>query len=68
MDYNQCHLTRSHFHQIAYIPSKFAQVGRMLKLKDENGWVVQDVYSKYSENKVMADSRDYKETRKASDM
>lgn len=42
--YKQCLLVRSATTQVSFIPGKFAQLGALLRLKDEDGWVVREVY------------------------
>lgn len=70
----QCHLQKGITHHMAWIPEQFANVGKFIKIKNEDdswedGWEV-----KYaSENKldsVAANqaSQMYKKTRKASDI
>jgi hypothetical protein len=48
--YTQCLLQKGEAYQTSWIPSKFAVVGMVLKIKDDadrwvNGWVVQAAYS-----------------------
>ena len=38
--YTQCRLERENTFQTAYIPSKFARSGQILRIKGENGWRV----------------------------
>lgn len=41
----QVHLSRGTRHQIVQIPAQFAVKGRYLRILDENGWRVDEVYS-----------------------
>jgi hypothetical protein len=41
----QCHLVKNNSHLTAWIPAKFAQVGKYLKLIGENGWMVAEAFS-----------------------
>ena len=43
--YTQCLLRKDGYEQVAYIPQKFATVGRMLRLKGDDGWQVKEVFS-----------------------
>lgn len=56
-----------------FIPSKFAQKGKTIKVKVDgtwdDGWIITDVYSaEFDEEYVNERSQDYKRTRKASDI
>jgi len=80
--HTQCHLRRGNVTQVSWIPSDYANVREYVKLKEsklnekgikediwEDGWEVvsaggQTFPSKY----IQARERDYKETRKASDI
>lgn len=43
----QCHLTSNQWNQIAWIPRKFAVVGKLLKLHGDPGkWTVSATYAK----------------------
>lgn len=68
MNYTQCHLVKGNKHQTAYIPSKFAVVGKIVKLLKEDGWLVTDTYTTMSEGQVLENSKDHTRTRKASDV
>jgi hypothetical protein len=60
--------------QVAWIPVKFAEVGKYLKLDNEpadfqDGWRVEDVTEPAVEEHILVkNSQDYKKTRKASDI
>lgn len=41
--YSQAEMVKGNVHQIAWIPIKFAVVGKYLKLKGDDGWKVVDV-------------------------
>ena len=40
MYYRQCELKRGETRMTSWIPEEFAKVGKVLKLKDVDGWVV----------------------------
>jgi hypothetical protein len=40
----QCLLHRRGNYQVAWLPSQYAHAGRIVKLKDQDGWRVQEVY------------------------
>lgn len=56
-----------------WIPEKFAEVGKVLKLKDdagnwEDGWLVIKVYSRKPSKEVDAKSQEYKKHRHSTDI
>jgi hypothetical protein len=52
----------------AWIPEKFAKKGKVIKLKNEDGWIVTDVYFRMESTLVNDNSQDYKSHRKATDI
>lgn len=40
MSYTQCRLRREAVEQTAFIPTKFAELGAVLKIRGVNGWQV----------------------------
>lgn len=38
--YTQCLLRKNNTEQVAYIPSKFAKLNKILKISGDNGWIV----------------------------
>lgn len=67
------HLPEGRQTQVAWLPEKFAEVGRILKLKDndvwEDGWVVSSIGTALVSDEIITErSQDYKNTRKASDV
>ena len=64
----QCKLGRKDIIDIAWIPNKFAKVGKYLRIKEVNGWKVLEVWNSRSANEVRDRERDYLKTRKASDI
>jgi hypothetical protein len=42
--FKQCYLERRRQCKIAWIPENFAEPNRILRIKDEEGWVVKEVY------------------------
>lgn len=73
-DYVQCHLERKTVKQTSWIPKEFATVGGFVELKEkagwEQGWKVIEAfhYAVRSHTEVLERSRDFKNTRKASDI
>ena len=61
MNYKQCTLRRGTVQQVAWIPSKFAVVGKFLRVRDENGWQVTEVGGELDEKYVLAHRDDYRE-------
>ena len=70
--YRQCSLrkkTKETSHtQVSWIPERYAIKGKFLKLKEDNGWEVLSVGAKQPASVVNQRSRDWKKTRKASDI
>lgn len=71
--YRQCVLRRGKTEQVSWIPEKFAQKTRPVKLKKDDGswddgWVVESVGSRASEDEVSLMERDHLRTRKHSDI
>lgn len=73
-NYKQCSLKRNNYHHMAWIPEKFANLGKFIKIKKDNdtwedGWEVIGV----SEGAISAKEADYnsqlyKKQRLASDI
>lgn len=42
-EYRQCVLTRGDARSVAWVGAKFAQVGRLLRFGESNGWTVREV-------------------------
>jgi hypothetical protein len=58
---------------VAWIPEKFAHVGKSLKLRDDSGnwndgWLVKELYNYRSANFVLSHERDWTKQREASDI
>lgn len=74
MRYMQCNLVKGNTHQTAWLPEKYAINGKILTIeengKETDGWMVETVYDcvKLEEKYLDERSRDYKKTRKASDI
>lgn len=66
--YCQCVLRKGDNIQVSWIPEKFAEVGRVLRLKEDNGWVVQRVDSKMPENMMVYMRDEYRHHRKVTDI
>ena len=68
LKYCQVLLCKGNEQQTAWIPEKFARINRVLKIKDEDGWVVKELYSISSEDFVRDHERDFRTQRLASDI
>lgn len=67
--YKQCLMKKGMQTSTAWIPEKFAIVGKYLKIEKEDGWLVKEVYEcAFGESVVNSNSRDYLRTRIASDI
>jgi hypothetical protein len=74
-DYIQCALKRKEYHHMAWIPEKFAVVGKFIKIKKKNdewedGWEVIGASKEVKKTAKEADdaSQLYKKTRICSDI
>ena len=67
-NHTQCYLKKGTRRAVVWIPEKFAVVGKIVKLIEEDGWEVFEVYNTRSSKEVNERSQDYKKTRKASDI
>lgn len=71
--HTQCHLKRGNVSQVSWIPSEYAIKGNYVKLKEkgvwEDGWLITtDGGITFPSKYIKERERDYKETRKASDI
>ena len=72
--FQQCKLKKDKAVQTAWIPTRLAVVGKIIRIKDANsnwddGWEVTDVFLITQDiDKVIIDAQDYKKQRKASDI
>ena len=70
--YTQCKMEKKKqgciITQTSWIPSKFAKMGKYLRLKDEDGWQVVGVYTSLSMKDVKNAERNHKHHRKATDI
>ena len=65
----QCTLRKGSTEQTSWIPSKFAIIGKFVKLNGDNGWEITAVGMENRSSDYVDDrSQDYKRTRKASDI
>jgi hypothetical protein len=42
--FRQCRLAKGHARTVAFLPDVFAVVGMCLRLKEDDGWMVMEVY------------------------
>lgn len=67
--YKQVKLTKNNVFVTVWIPEHFAHVGKYLKIKDEDGWQVLEVYqARISQEQLSEYERDYLHQRKMSDI
>lgn len=71
--YTQCIFQNGEKQTTSWIPSSFAKLGRVLRLKNEqdeweDGWVVAEIGTTLSAEYVFEHERDFKSQRKASDI
>lgn len=71
-NYTQCTLVRGDMHQTAFIPSKFAVMNEVLKIKTHtewiDGWVVTQVGQEVDQEYIDAMRRMWKKHRQFSDV
>ena len=73
MRYNQCRLSRDKHRTVTWIPREFAKVGKVIKIRDDDGlwtdgWRVDEVWTEVDEEMVVELARDHLKQRKASDI
>ena len=64
----QCSLRKESRHTVAWIPERYAIVGKVVKLLDEDGWEVIEAYNRMASAYVNERSQDHKRHRKATDI
>lgn len=64
----QCRLVKDNAEKVSWIPEKFAVVGKILKLKEDNGWEVVSVGSRMESSVVNEKSQEYKKHRGTTDI
>lgn len=64
----QCVLQRGDWVQVAWIPEKFAQLNKYLKIGDEDGWQVVSIGGRRAQAEVNERSRDHLKQRVGSDI
>jgi hypothetical protein len=68
-DVKQCVLNKGNLWMTVWIPAKFAVKGKILRLKDDDGWRVDEVNTTILPYLYLKDiSESYKNTRKVSDV
>lgn len=67
-NHRQCKLQKGITFQYSWIPDKYAKLGKYIKLKDDDGWEVVEVFSIMDSKKVQERSTDYRNQRKVSDI
>lgn len=68
MNYCQCKIKKGSIETTAWIPEKYAQVGKFIKIFDDNGWEVMKVGLPMGEEYVLGHERDFTKQREASDI
>ena len=68
-NYKQCKLKHvNNCYQVAWIPSRFATVGKEISIKGEKGWIVEKVYNERFSKEIFDGERDYLKQREVSDI
>jgi len=70
--YTQCYLAKANKRHIAWIPTKYAIINKIIKIELDgvwdNGWKVVEVYNTQSSKHTENHERDYLKQRSASDI
>ncbi len=71
--YTQCALLKNGKSEVTWIPTKFANKGKFVKLRQDDdswddGWLVEETYTVQDAQYLIKHGQDYKNTRKASDI
>lgn len=60
MTYTQVRLGRKNTYQTVWIPTKFAKVGKFLRILEVDGWKVLETYATYPEEFVNKYKNDFR--------
>jgi len=60
MNYKQCQLNKGTRVLVTWLPENYAKVGKVLKLKDDDGWVVREVWATTTKKDVTDKEWDHK--------
>ena len=67
--HTQVNWMRGNVHDTCWIPTKFARVGKWLRINDEDGWLVLGVGDTHLPSKYIEERKnDYRSQRQASDV
>jgi hypothetical protein len=53
--YRHCLLVKGPFHQVSWIPGRFAVIGKALRLGQEEGWIVAECSSFEQDGEYLAE-------------
>jgi hypothetical protein len=59
MNYKQCRLRKGTTFRVTWLPEKFAKIGKVLRLHDDDGWVVEAIWGTDTEENVKAREREH---------
>jgi len=68
MNYCQCRLRKGTMERTSWIPERYANKGKYIKIFDDNGWEVMEVGSQMDEKYIIGHERDFQKQRDASDI
>lgn len=69
MFYKQCNIMRDKTHEIVWLPETMAKIGKILKIKNEDGWCVVEVSEGRTDYAYLKEhERNYLTQREASDI
>lgn len=66
--YRQCRMSKGPASQVAFIPEPFARIGRFVRLLDDDGWRVDSVGRRVSDQWLTEKHRADRHQREASDI
>lgn len=67
--HTQCNLAKGNLRDTCWIPSKFAVLGKIIRIKEEDGWEVIGVGNmKMASEEIEKRKNDYRTQRQASDI
>ena len=68
-EYTQCLLVNGESTEVAWIPSKFASIGKWIEIKKTGMlWYVMDVWMQLNKESVESNCNDYRTQRQGSDI
>jgi len=67
-EYTQCLLVNGDLTEVAWIPSKFASIGKWIRVTGGIHWYIMEKWMKLDKESVESNCKDYRTQRQASDI